>query len=265
MKIFTRPATASCPCLFLPYCARKQATTPTLAALLSLMTMRPSLYGRQLELNDFDAMYLVSMLRFIALLQVSRAQDATVSSRATGTVEIDAPTPIPSTQMTLSITQNTISSITSGSATSRPPNTYPGSMGSSEEPVHDASVFNYYFLFLVAFGVILAALLWWLHLRRKRRKQQLRLSGQQALARDLEGWGSARRFMHGRYGRYQASAQIRREEGLNENGEAPPPYYPKSDTGRDQESGLAIPLRTIPPGENTQVDLPGYTTRSNGL
>lgn len=80
------------------------------------------------------------------------------------------------------------------------------------------------------------------------------MSGQNALARDLEGWTSTRRFMHGRYGRNHHMSLVRREEGLDERGEAPPPYQPESDpsmtyklsgTAQDQVQGITMPPRIL--------------------
>jgi hypothetical protein len=127
-----------------------------------------------------------------------------------------------------------------------PPELFPAANGPNHQPVHDGTVFNYYFLFLAAFGVLVAAALWWVHQKRKQRKQQLRLRGQHALARDLEGWAGTRRFMHGRYSRYQASARTIRAEGSDERGEAPPPYQPKYDATvravHDPGNEVTIPL-----------------------
>ncbi|OAL53673.1 hypothetical protein IQ07DRAFT_596696 [Pyrenochaeta sp. DS3sAY3a] len=67
-----------------------------------------------------------------------------------------------------------------------PPDLFPASHP-EDTGTRKESVFNYYFLFLALFGVLVAALLWWLHRRRKQRKQLMRLGGQEALARDLEG------------------------------------------------------------------------------
>ncbi|KAF2193711.1 hypothetical protein K469DRAFT_745205 [Zopfia rhizophila CBS 207.26] len=115
-------------------------------------------------------------------------------------------------------------------------------------------VFNYYFLFLALFGVVVAVFLWWIHRRKKRRKEQLRLSGQNALARDLDGWVNTRRWMHGGWRHNHTAAFVRREEGLDERGEAPPPYEPKADTAggqgdaqpvQDSASELTVPLRTL--------------------
>jgi hypothetical protein len=55
----------------------------------------------------------------------------------------------------------------------------------------------------------------------------MRSHGQHALARDVEGWRS--RFGVGRAGRSSSALHdTGREEGLDERGEAPPPYVPGS-------------------------------------
>ncbi|KAF2025891.1 hypothetical protein EK21DRAFT_26426, partial [Setomelanomma holmii] len=157
------------------------------------------------------------------------------------------------------------SSVASTSTQKGPPDLFPAATSSSTDHTRDATVFNYYFLFLAAFAVLIAALLWWLHRQRKRRKEQMRLSGHNALSQDLEGWAGARRFMHGRHGRYQTSL-VRREEGLNEHGEAPPPYQPKSEdtvaleptAGAENAASPTIPLRTLPRGTATRAGPPEY-------
>lgn len=50
--------------------------------------------------------------------------------------------------------------------------------------------------------------------RRRQRQAHYRSDGQSALARDLETWPGPRR-------------RARREEGLDERGDPPPPYVPK--------------------------------------
>ncbi|KAF2260584.1 hypothetical protein CC78DRAFT_547422 [Lojkania enalia] len=141
-----------------------------------------------------------------------------------------------------------------------------GSGGTDIARSRNESVFNYYFLFLAVFGVLVALCLWWVHKRRKKRKEMMRQSGQNALARDLDGWTNTRRWMHGRW-RHNQTGFVRREEGLDENGEAPPPYQPKSDITVDQSnirathdtaSGLTIPLRTLSRDEINTIRLPDY-------
>jgi hypothetical protein len=115
-------------------------------------------------------------------------------------------------------------------------------------------VFNYYFLFLALFGVAIGVLLWWMHRQKKRRKEQCRRSAQNALAQDLDGWANTRRWVHGGWRHNRSTTFIRREDGLDANGEAPPPYEPKpldpvaSDSAgpaQDPQSGLTIPTRTL--------------------
>lgn len=63
--------------------------------------------------------------------------------------------------------------------------------------------------------------------------------------------------MHGRHG-MQASA--RREEGLNEAGEAPPPYH-----GKAGETGVVdVPLQAVVRDERAQ-DPPGYDAADHGV
>ena len=128
---------------------------------------------------------------------------------------------------------------------------FPESNNPDPTAERNEGVFNYYFLFLAVFGVLVAVFLWWLHRRRRKRKEQMRLSGQNALARDMEGWINTRRWFHGAWRPNQTATFIRREEGLNEDGEAPPPYQPKGtatvtqSASQDPTAELPTPLRTL--------------------
>lgn len=117
-------------------------------------------------------------------------------------------------------------------------------------------VFNYYFLFLALLAAILAALLWWMHRQRRREREQTRLRGQHALVRDVERWTM--------YRRRQAPVV----EGLNESGEAPPPYQPKDDTvttpehftdAMDGAGSITIPPRALSRNDTGHVLLPDYS------
>ncbi|KAF2830854.1 hypothetical protein CC86DRAFT_402859 [Ophiobolus disseminans] len=131
----------------------------------------------------------------------------------------------------------------------------------------DGTVFNYYFLFLAAFLVLFGLLGWWLHRRRKQRKAQMQQSRQHALARDLEGWAGTHRYVQGGHASHQAG-HVQRQDGLDEHGEAPPPYQPKSEvtvahtpTGgyHHQSSSPAVPLRTLSRNELGRGRPPGYS------
>lgn len=117
-------------------------------------------------------------------------------------------------------------------------------------------VFNYYFLFLALLAAILAALLWWMHRQRRREQEQIRLRGQRALIRDVERWAM--------YRRRQAPVV----EGLDQNGEAPPPYEPKEDTittlqhlndGMDGLATFTVPPRALSRDNADHTRLPDYS------
>ncbi|KAK3060694.1 hypothetical protein LTS18_007962 [Coniosporium uncinatum] len=151
-------------------------------------------------------------------------------------------------------------------------------ISSSENDDDDGgtNLLNYYFVFLALFLLAVIAIFYLLHRRRRMQRLHRQAHTQQALSRDLRGWSggprgpggaTARRWVHGRGGsgsqqegwrRSAGSArtETERHEGLNELGEAPPPYLPKEEE-RDEASGVAIPLRTLDPGRG-QGKLPGY-------
>lgn len=117
-------------------------------------------------------------------------------------------------------------------------------------------VLNYYFLFLALLAAMLALLLWWLHRQRRRGQEQIRLRGQRALVRDVERWAM--------YRRRQAPVV----EGLNQHGEAPPPYKPKDDTittlehlndGTDGAVDVAVPPRALARDDTNRIRLPDYS------
>lgn len=90
---------------------------------------------------------------------------------------------------------------------------------------------NLYFLFIAIAVILLIVALFLIHRRKKRRKEMMRNFGQSALAQDINNphnaSGSARaRWLHGgnRWGG-PPNTFAWTEEGLNERGEAPPPYY----------------------------------------
>lgn len=117
---------------------------------------------------------------------------------------------------------------------------------SSDTP-NASGLLNYYFL-LLAVLVVVVLVGYYFYARRRRRKiARLRTRGQSALARDLEGWPGWRR------GRW-AGGDRERLEGLNERGEAPPPYMPRlpqeAVIREDVERG--VPLQNL--GESKPPD-----------
>jgi hypothetical protein len=125
------------------------------------------------------------------------------------------------------------------------------------EPDSDVNAFNYYFLLLAVLAVLIALVIWLIHRRKVRQRALWNQNGQQALPRDVEGWPGTRRLIHGRY-RANNSVFLRQTEGLNEHGEAPPPYQPKMEA---TPMALAIPLRTLPIDESDRSRPPQYCDR----
>ncbi|KAL9103354.1 MAG: hypothetical protein Q9163_001620, partial [Psora crenata] len=106
---------------------------------------------------------------------------------------------------------------------------------------------NYYFLLLAVFIVIIFVVYWSLARKRKASLARRRSTRQDALAMDLSrsGW----RTVPGRWRRHYGGAgsrdlRPRDEEGLDERGEAPPPYLKEPDAvhldGRGQDGGFEM-------------------------
>jgi hypothetical protein len=175
---------------------------------------------------------------------------------------------IPTTLLTSVSSTNATAAATSAyrpKGTDNAPNTFqgPNSAGSfpsgtavdsnsDDQDDQRSGLINYYFVFLALFILFIVLGVYFIHKRKRARKMAFRNSGQNALARDLDGWTSSRRWMHGH--RREESRVVRTEEGLNEYGEAPPPYIHAAKTGQDQEgqvegSQIQIPLRTLSTNE----------------
>ncbi|KAK7179982.1 hypothetical protein DPSP01_009850 [Paraphaeosphaeria sporulosa] len=192
-----------------------------------------------------------SLLSLIALLPMSAS-----GQRATAATP-SIPTMLSRTEHTQSMTTSYMSSPVSNTTAAATSTSTPISNdilpGATNARDPTASAFRYYWLILVVFGLVIALFLWWINRRRIKRKELMRLSGRNALARDMEGWVNTRRWYHGAWRPNDIRASTRREEGFNENGEAPPPYRPKGDVTvtQDPATGLSIPLRTL---SREQVD-----------
>ncbi|KAI9755205.1 MAG: hypothetical protein M1815_005143 [Lichina confinis] len=163
-------------------------------------------------------------------------------------------TEINSAQNTSSTTDATSTS-TSRFLIPLPPGQTPPAVPTDREQ-RDGSLVNVYFL-LIGIGVVLVVVVYYFyHKRRMRKSARAQDRGRNALARDVEGWVSQRRWLPG--GRStSASRTSRTEEGLNERGEAPPPYQrgssPQAGSGSHSDSrgdssadGTPIPLANLP-------------------
>ncbi|KAJ8114890.1 hypothetical protein OPT61_g3343 [Boeremia exigua] len=142
---------------------------------------------------------------------------------------------------------------------SQPPlETLPELFYAAERPQRDAQlknrIFNYYFLVVPLLVAAIAALLWYANRQRRRNQEQMMLRGQHAIPRDVERCAVYRRY-HSRF-----------FEGLDESGEAPPPYKLKDDAPPILEASIdasclstqvAIPERALLRGETDQI--PNYT------
>ncbi|KUJ18424.1 uncharacterized protein LY89DRAFT_684330 [Mollisia scopiformis] len=148
--------------------------------------------------------------------------------------------PAPSTTFSPSPTtfQTSVSSSSSPSTTS----SAPASTTQSDSPITPSvpptdpddvqdHVFNYYFLIIAIVAVLFCLCILYVGRRKKRKAALLRSQSQRALATDVAGFRA--RFGN-RTGRTNAGSygggrpRLDRLEGLDERGEAPPPYVPGS-------------------------------------
>ncbi|KAI4698654.1 hypothetical protein J4E81_005265 [Alternaria sp. BMP 2799] len=122
------------------------------------------------------------------------------------------------------------------------------------EERQNASFYKYFYLLLGMLAGLILVAAWLIHRRRVRHLTVRRQNGQQAPARDAEAWPGTRRLLHGRY-RATNSVLLRQTEGLDEHGEAPPPYQPKSEAS---STTIAIPLRVLSANESERSLPPQY-------
>ena len=115
----------------------------------------------------------------------------------------------------------------------------------------DRDVLNYYFLLLVVFVIVIALVYWSVARRRHKRLSSSRNGQQSALARDLETWPRARRVA---VGLRLAADQRRTEDGLNERGEAPPPYLKEPEPVHHGRGDEGVELHEIERREGKPPD-----------
>lgn len=237
-------------------------------------------HRQTLTMRWMPSLLLVASLYLLACLPMSRAQEATPTSNVLQAPLTTDTTLRPTRSLIRAATSSvssTLSAITSApNSTSlamglptheSPPQLFDSATDPDDDPGTTSSVFNYYFLFLVVFGVLVGVLLWWLRRRKLQQKEQMRRNGQHALARDLEGWAGLRRYGPGGVVQGQIPGAVRRQEGLDEHGDAPPPYQPKSEydvasTSAATNGQLDIPLRALSQDPAQRSLPPGYNTRN---
>ena len=171
-----------------------------------------------------------------------------------------SPTATPFTSSRISPSRSATPSLTSSPTSSvskplPPPPGYAPSTVPSPQEDRDASLVNFYFLLLGLF-IALVLLGWWGY--RKRRKQKnarVQNGGRSALARDLEGWPGPGRRRHGGWRGMVTGHRQRTEEGLDERGEAPPPYKRSASPETPSEDRH---------GDDQTAQLPGHDAATNG-
>ncbi|KAL2045328.1 hypothetical protein N7G274_002411 [Stereocaulon virgatum] len=110
-----------------------------------------------------------------------------------------------------------------------------------DDGTSDKGILNYYFLFILVFVIIIFLVYWSIARRRKQRIANLRNHQQSALARDVDSWPGRGNRLGGRWRIMGAEVDPRAEEGLDERGEAPPPYLKEPEPAHnDGRAGLEM-------------------------
>ena len=110
-----------------------------------------------------------------------------------------------------------------------------------DDGTSDKGVLDYYFLLILVFVIIIFLVYWSIARRRKKRIANLRNHQQSALARDVESWPGRRNRVGGRWRMMGVEVDPRAQEGLDERGEAPPPYLKEPEPAHhDARAGLEM-------------------------
>ena len=198
----------------------------------------------------------ISSFVLCAILTLLRPSEAQIAQPASQSLPQDSP--IPSTDLVLPANPTDGDAIAASpsltSSSSSIPSHTDNANYASQNPngPQDAHVLNYYFLLLAIFVIIIALVCWSLARRRHRRLVTLRGVQQNALAQDLRTWPTA----GGDGGRWTfGTGDVRREEGLNERGEAPPPYLKEPDRAHHESGAQGLELNNMSRAEGKP---PGY-------
>lgn len=170
---------------------------------------------------------------------------------------LDAPSsmapPVPDTDSTF---DDSPSAASTTSAISRPSSTDMAEYASNNSHApQDTGVLNFYFLLLIIVVIILALAWWTVARQRRKRLSHMRNSQRSILARDLEVWPGRR--VGGGAWRFNG-AEPREHDGLDERGEAPPPYIKQPDPVHHTD-GPATELHDL---SRAEVKPPDYVESS---
>ena len=170
---------------------------------------------------------------------------------------------------------SSVPSLSSFGFSSRPAYTDYAQGGSNNNEVQSSNMVNYYFVFLALILCVVALFVFLMFRRKSIAARRMHSSREYALqhghgdGRGEAGWANSnaerRRYWQGRW----RSAEASREEGLNEHGEAPPPYVPKTSSeerdrnGGGEAIGPAVPLQTLS-REHAGLKPPDYEEAHNG-
>jgi hypothetical protein len=176
---------------------------------------------------------LPSVLLLSILLSISSAQSiiTSISTSSTTSQAFAIPTSVPTTPP--------------------PTNTDTSNDANNNENIQHA-VFNYYFLIVAVVVILLCVGILYFRSRKKRKAALIRSHSQRALAQDVAGfrnrWGINRvggiPYLPNNRGRSDP------EEGLDERGEAPPPYVPGPKPPSIRMIDGVLPVGSVP---STQV------------
>lgn len=203
------------------------------------------------------------LFTFSLLVDHLSAQTVTLSSAASST---SSPIPDSTSSTRFPSTTSTITRPSTFSTTGRANSTLPqpsstrlsctGNQDAGDNcsdtttpppPGSDNGASGYYYVFIAVFFVLIGAFIWVSTQRRQKRLIRNAHNRQSALARDMQNemlypnnrrWTGEGRRSHGRI--RSGPARTRRDEGLDDRGEAPPPYKPDN-----IEPAVAMPMQTL--------------------
>lgn len=174
--------------------------------------------------SDFSNQYVyVSLLYILVRQSLKFGIRIILTTRSSG-----SPSSSPTETSTTSSPSSTSTNPQPSPTQIDPPPSYPTS--TTSDPNINDNVFHFYFLIIAIAAIAFFLGILYVSRRKKRKAEIMRSNSQRALARDVEGFRSFGRT-RGRMGLGWPTSTVQGnrsdvEEGLDERGEAPPPYVP---------------------------------------